>query len=168
MKRIAITTLPTKAGAFTSQNASEIESTISEPSTGSVDLEDFSSVLFRDLLRFLTFRLKEIRADFSLPAFQPLVNLVLNVIRKSGDDSIKLMRAKEFSDRIITCTSNLVKVITRHDELEMVATSVLTMCLRGLSNVAALKSNLSDRHFMSDLDDYSVEEYFPTKSKREN
>jgi len=163
MKRMAIpTTWLVDADPAASQNASASD----KLPAASNEVEKFSSILFRDLRSLLSDRLQESKlASISLTAFQSLMDLVLNMVRKSGDDSIMLSRAKELAATVLACIPNSFDIVARNDELEEVARAVLIICMQGLSRVATVKSDLSGRQPMVNMDDCSVEDITSTKSK---
>ena len=163
MKRIAI---PASWLVDSDIGASQASPKTNDSHSASTELENFSSVLFIDLVGLLSDRLEEEKLDFSLVAFQSLVDLVLDLVRNTNDESIMLSRAKEFAESILTRIPRLIGLISTDNELEEVSRSVLIICTKGLASLAAIKNDLSGRSSMANnLEECSVEDITPTKSK---
>jgi hypothetical protein len=129
------------------------------------ELESFSSVLFIDLVGLLSDRLEEEKLDYSLAAFQSLVGLMLNLVRNTNDESIMLSRAKESAESILTRIPCLIGLISTDSELEVVSRSVLTVCMKGLANLVAIKNGFLTRSAMANnLEECSVEDITTTKT----
>lgn len=163
MKRLAIpmTWLST---ADASEAASQNQKGIDKLPPADIDLENFPSILFNDLLRLLTDRLKQGDLDFPLTSFRSLMDLVLGVVRSSDDDAL-LSRVKMFAETVLEFVPSFIDIITRNGELEQTARSVLVICMQSLARLATAKNDLSGGDSMLDLDECSVEDTSPRKLK---
>jgi E3 ubiquitin-protein ligase UBR4 len=171
MKPVAILTTPAEGSntseiatpASVSQNVSTAET--APPGAGDV-LETLSSVLFNDLLQLLADNLKEGKLDFAPSSFRSLVDLVLNITKKSGDEDLEMNRAKQYAEALSKRIPHLIDIITRHDTLEAAARPLLTTCIQGLSSLVTPRADASGKSSLSNIDDCSVEDTLPAKSKK--
>ena len=122
-----------------------------------IDLGEFASSLFSHLLQLLVDQLKSGQLDCP-SASGSLMNLLLDMIRNSGNDMLEMSRAKQFAEAVSSCAPVLIGMIEQKEEM---ARSVMIVCLRGLTRLVASKDDASGRLALSNMDDCSVEDTLP-------
>lgn len=121
-------------------------------------IEGVSSMLFNDLIGLLSDMMKKKDLAFPLTSFQSILDLLLNVVKISGEDFIMLERAKVLAETISERIQDFIDVIADKNELEVEARSIFVVCMQGLARLAKLKIDESDNLASIDLDDCSVED----------